>query len=177
MKLMKIAMKTGVVVVATLAMAGPGFAEGQVAQDAAKTQKVSKANVGGTSVSSGGNGITTKLLDPRTPRAVSVEWRSSLPGAKRFEDPYAQARLQENETLLRICKKYKHCDCLIADQLHCYQLESMLIKMNAGAEKEKLSTEAQFAKPVDLLGDLKMLNTFGTPSNSRYIAPFEGGSK
>jgi hypothetical protein len=87
-------------------------------------------------------------------------------------DPWSKVS-EEKSFILGICSNYKHCSSKISDELHCYQLESLLLKLKA--EKAVLVQTPEIKREIRYLdSDLLKLKDFGTmrPSSNR-AEPYE----
>jgi hypothetical protein len=68
----------------------------------------------------------------------------------------------EQSIILGVCATYHHCSSQMVDQLHCYQLESLLLEMRR--KKGLLVQTPEIKKEIeDLDADLLKLNTFRHP--------------
>jgi hypothetical protein len=70
----------------------------------------------------------------------------------------------EQSIILGVCATYHHCSSQIVDQLHCYQLESLLLEIRR--KKDLLVQTLEIKKEIeDLDGDLLKLKSFKHPDS------------
>ncbi len=77
-----------------------------------------------------------------------------------YANPSADAD-EESAMILGICSKYNHCSSKIVDQLHCYQLESLILRLKR--QKSVLVQTKKIKQELkDLDADVLKLKLFGT---------------
>jgi len=70
----------------------------------------------------------------------------------------------EQSIILGVCETYHHCSSQIVDQLHCYQLESLLLELRR--KKALLVQAPEIQKEIRALdADLLKLKTFKYPDS------------